>query len=311
MDPISIGLLAGGALLGYQGQQQAGQRQAEAIQRASDIINAVPLPTLQKYYPELYQQVVQLMPEIEAAQQLGPSAMESVAVDPALRKAQMNALFQLQQIGSQGGMTATDQAKLAAIESAQNANLRGQMGAIQQNLAARGLSGGMSELVARNIAAQESANRSAQQGLDVKAQAEQRALDAILKSGQLGGQMGQQEFLQQAEQAKAKDIINQFNVQNLQDVAQRNIAARNAAQAANAQTQQQIAGQNVGLRNQAQMYNLGLPQQQFQNQLGRATGQAQGIQNVASAEAANAARQQQFLGGLLQTGAQLYAGSQK
>ena len=92
-------------------------------------------------------------------------------------------------------MTATDKARLAQIQGDENANLRGQQGAIMQNLATRGMSGGMSEMVARQLAAQGEANRMAQQGLDVKAQAEQRALDALMKQGQLGGQIQQQDLM--------------------------------------------------------------------------------------------------------------------
>ena len=310
MDPLTIGLIGAGAL-GYLGNQQAGQAQADAIGRANDIINAVPLPVLQKYYPELYKQVVELVPEAETAVRLGPSAMENVNVDPKLMQAQMNALSKLQEVGEGGGMTATDRARLARIQMENDAALKGQQGAIMQNLATRGLSGGMSEMVGRQLAAQEAANRQAQQGMDVKAQAEQRALDAIMQSGQLGGQIGQQQFAQQSQIAQAKDLINKFNAQNLQDVGSRNVQGRNQAQEWNAQKRQNVANQNVGLGNQAQMYNLNLPQQNFQNQLGRATGQATGITNLAQQQAQNQRDQMSFLGGLMQTGAQYYGGKKK
>ena len=305
-------LIAAGVAL-YQGEQnrRAGQAQKDAMKRAQDIVNQVPLPVLKEYYPELYQQIATIAPEMVQAQELGPTAMESVAVDPALRKAQMNALLRLQQVGEEGGMTATDRARLAQIESEQQATLRGQEGAIMQNLATRGMGGGMQEMVARQLAVQAGANRAAQQGLDVKAQAEQRALQAIMQSGQLGGQMAGQEFGQQAQIAAAKDAIARFNAANLQNVGMTNVQARNAAQQANAQMAQNIAAQNVGLKNQAQLYNLNLPQQQFANQFARATGQAQGVQQQAQLAAQQQQAQNQFLGGLLQTGAQLYAGSQQ
>ena len=310
MDPVTIGLLGAGAL-GFLGNQQSGQAQANAIDRANAIVNSVPLPVLQKYYPELYKEVVALVPEAEQAVTLGPSAMEGVKTDPALRQAQMNALSRIQQIADEGGMTATDKARLAQIQGEQNAALKGQTGAIMQNLATRGMSGGMSELVARQLAAQEGANRAAQQGLDVKAQAEQRALQALMQSGQLGGQMESQQFNQASQVAQARDLINKFNAQNLQNVQSTNVQARNQAQATNAQNRQNIANQNTGLQNQAQMYNLSIPQQNFQNQLGRATGQSQGIQNAAAQAAQNQQNQMQFLGGLLQTGASYYGGQQK
>lgn len=309
MDPITIGLLGAGAL-GMIGNQQSGQAQANAIDRANQILQSVPLPVLKEYYPELYKQVAELNPEAETAVNLGPSAMEGVSTDPSLRAAQMRALTKLQEIGDQGGMTATDRARLAQIQSEQNAALKGQTCAIMQNLAARGMSGGMSEMVARQLAAQEAANRAGQQGLDVKAQAEQRALQALMQSGQLGGQIEQNQFNQQSQVAQAKDLINKFNAQNLQNVGSANVQARNQAKAINAQNRQNIANQNVGLSNQAQQYNLGLPQQQYQNQIARATGQAQGITNLAQQNAQNQRDQMSFLGGLMQTGATYYGGKQ-
>jgi hypothetical protein len=304
-------VLGGAALLGYMGQQESASQQRAMQRQAQDILNSVPLPILKEYYPELYKQVGELAPEMLQAQELGQTEMAGISLDPALRQAQMSALSKLTQIGEEGGMTATDRARLAQIQAEQTAALRGQTGAIMQNLAARGMSGGMSEMVARQMAAQESANRAAQQGLDVKAQAEQRALQALMQSGQLGGQMEQQQFGQAAQIAQAKDAIARFNAQNLQNVAQQNVQARNLAQAQNLQTRQGIAGQNVGLQNQAQMYNLGLPQQQYQNQMARATGQATGIQNQAALAAQQQQAQNQFLGGLLQTGAMYYGGQQQ
>lgn len=309
MLPYVIG--AGLALAANEQNRQSQSKQIDAMKRAQALINDVPLPILKEYYPELYQQVVSILPEAETYQALGQSEMQNVQVDPRTIEAQMNALAGIQDIAAQGGMTATDRARLAQIQSENEAQLKGQQGAIMQNLAARGMSGGMSELVARQTAAQQAANRQAQQGLDVAAQAEQRALQALMQYGQLGGQIGQQQFSQAAAKAQAADEIAKFNAANLASAQQRNIAARNAAQAANAQMQQQIAGQNVGLRNQAQLQNQSLAQQQYQNQLARATGQSGSMQNIAAQQAANQAQQNQFYGGLLQTGAQLYAGQQQ
>lgn len=310
MDPVTLALLAGGGMFAAYNQQQGANAATAAANRQMNIINSVPLPILKEYYPELYKQVAQLNPEMLAAQTLGPSAMEQVKQSPELKQAQINALLKLQQIG-QGGMSAEDQARLAEIESGVNRNLKAQTGAIQQNLATRGLSGGMTELVSRQLAAQEAANREAQLGLDVKAQAEQRALNAIMQSGQLGGQIGAQEFNQAAQVAQAKDIINKFNTQNLQNVQQANIEARNQAQAANQQAAQNVANQNVGLSNEAQKYNLALPQQNYANQMARATGQTQALSDIAKTEAANRAAQNQLIGGLVQTGAMYYGGAYK
>jgi len=302
MDPISIGLLAGGAL-GLVGQQQAGQQASRSAAEQNRILQSVPLPILKEYYPDLYKQVVALNPELEQAVNLEESKMADLSTNPAFNQAQMNALLKLQEVGDQGGMTATDRSRLAQIQGENETALRGQQGAIMQNLATRGMGGGMSELVARQLATQEGANRQAQQGLDVKAQAEQRALQAIMQSGQLGGQMQQQQFGQQAQVAQARDAINRFNAANTQDVQARNIGSKNQAQEWNAAQAQNVAGQNVNLSNQAQQYNLNIPQQQYANQLSRATGQAEGLARQQQIAAQNQQATNQMIGGLIQTGA--------
>ena len=72
-----------------------GKAQGILQQQLQDAKN-LPLPILKQYYPELYKQVVQMNPELESAVNLGPSQMQGIATDPALRQAQLNALAKLQ-----------------------------------------------------------------------------------------------------------------------------------------------------------------------------------------------------------------------
>lgn len=273
-------------------------------------INKIPLPVLKEYYPELYKQVVALNPELETAVNLGPSAMEGVSTDPALKQAQLNALMKLQGVAEQGGMNFEDKSRLNQIQTDINSNLQGNEGAIQQNMAARGMSGGGSEMVARQMAAQQASNRQAQMGMDVKAQAERRALEAMMQTGQLAGQMDSQQFGQQTQVASAKDSINKFNSANQQQVQSNNVNAKNNAQQINAANTQGIANQNTGANNQAQQYNLGLAQQQYDNQMKKAGALAGAHQN--NAAQANADRQGEaaLWGGLITAGA-TYAGGRK
>ena len=147
------------------GYGKAQEVSKDALRQAQNI----PLPILKEYYPELYQVVASINPELETAESLGPSQMEGIATDPALRAAQMNALNKLTSIGDAGGRDAQFLADQARLEADVNTNLQGQQGAIQQNMASRGMSGGMSEMVAKNINAQQAANRQAQMGMDDKA----------------------------------------------------------------------------------------------------------------------------------------------
>lgn len=274
---------------------------------ALEAVKNIPLPVLREYYPELYKQVVSLNPEMDTAVNLGPSKMEGVSTDPSLRAAQMSALNKLQEVGSAGGRDAQFLSDAAKLQSDVNTNLQGQEGAIQQNMAARGMSGGGSELVARQMAAQNAANRQSQAGLDLNAQAQQRALQALMQSGQLGGQMQAQDFGQQSQKAQAADAISRFNAQNQQNVMSSNTANKNQAQQYNAQNQQNIANQNVGQNNQAQQYNLGLAQQNFNNQVTKASGVAKQYENMAATKNQERDSDRGLVGGLLSAGMTAYA----
>ena len=276
--------------------------------RAVEAVRNVPLPILKEYYPELYQQVAQLNPELETAVNLGPSEMAGIATDPALRQAQLNALAKLQEVGAAGGRDAQFLAEQSQLESDINRNLRGQQEAIMQNLATRGMSGSGQELVARQMSAQDAANRQAQMAMDAKAQAQQRALQALMQSGQLGGQMQAQDFGQAAQKAQAADAIARFNAANQQDVMSRNIGAKNQAQQYNVGNAQNIANQNVGTKNQAQQYNLNLPQQQFQNQMTKSGALSNVYGNRGQRSDLERQREMQLVGGLIETGAKAFGG---
>jgi len=272
-------------------------------EKAVDLFKNLPLPVLKEYYPEIYKQVAELNPELETAVTLGPSEMAGISTDPALRQAQLNALSKLQEVGAAGGEDAQFLAEQSRLESDINRNLRGQQDAIMQNLATRGMSGGGQELVARQMSAQDAVNRQAQMAMDAKAQAQQRALQALMQSGQLGGQMQAQDFGQAAQKAQAADAIARFNAANQQDVMGRNVGAKNQAQQYNVGQKQNVSNQNVEAGNLAKQYNLNLPQQQFENAYKRAGGTASAYQNLGASKDAARDREAGFLGGLIETGA--------
>lgn len=232
------------------------------------------LPELKEINPELYQQVVELNPELEDTVKLGPSAFEGITLDPATRQAQMDALSRLEQIGS-GELSLMDRANLNQIENEVNRNLKGNQDAIMQNLATRGMSGGGNELVSRQMATQSATNRQADMDMRVRAEAEQRALQALMQRGQIASQMEQADYARKANVAQNQDAISRFNAQNQQNVQQRNVANKNNTQQWNAQNTQNTYNQNVGLRNQTQMYNENTRKQQmYDNQFNRANALA-------------------------------------
>lgn len=271
----------------------------------------IPLPVLKELNPDLYQQVVSLNPELEAAITLGPSAMEGISLDPKLRQSQMNALSSLMDISASEGKDARFLADSQRLQNDINQNLRGNTDAIQQNLATRGMSGGPQEMVQRQLAAQQAANRQAQLGLDINAQAQERALQALMNQASLGSQMSQQDFNQQSQVAQAKDAINQFNNQNRQQVQARNIASQNAAQQWNAENAQNVANQNTASQNAAKEYNIGLPQQQYENELAQRQGQLAVDEFNSNKKSSRRNQNLGFFGGAMQSAAQAYAGGKK
>lgn len=210
-------------------------------------------------------------------QMVPESEMKKVSTDPRLRDAQLGALNSLKDISDSGGVTLRDKANMSRMQSDVAAADRGRRGAILQNMAARGAGGSGMELLAQMQNAQSSTDREAQAGLDIAAQAQERALQAIMQQGQLGGSIRGQDFGEQSQVAAAQDAINKFNTgtvnQGLQYNADRtdksnqfnigNAMAHSENRAAqqfdankyNTGGRQQTANQGVENRNKATMYN--------------------------------------------------------
>lgn len=279
-----------GGIIGSIADDDAENQAKDARQKALEIMAGVRVPSIEEQKILLKELKLQgeLTPEMEAAITLGPSRMETISIDPRLKQAQLQALSSLGQLG-EGGLNLQDRAALMDITRQASQEAKARDASILQNLAARGMGGSGSELVARLQASQDAANRSSEQGMNLASQAQQRALQAIAQGGGLAGSMAGQEFGQQAQVAQAGDVISQFNVGNRQNVGQRNVQSSNLAQQANLSEKQRIADQNVALANQQEMYNKSLYQRQFENQLAKAGGLANQYGNQANAAMQDAA----------------------
>lgn len=269
-----------------------------------------------KYIQELYRQIQSpnfdyssLTPEQKAVVgQLTPEVMQALEMTPAQtvqtpgegRQAQLAALEQMQGL-SKEGLSLTDKADLARVQNQAAAANKGRQDAILADLAARGMGGSGQELAARMASSQNAYNTQADQGLQVAAQARQRALDAMSQSGTLGGNLRSADYQQEAKNA---DIINQFNsanFKNRQDIANQNVANRNEAQGFNIRNAQDVSNQNVDTRNQFAENNLNrqnnLRQQTFGNDMAKVAGQAGQAQGIANQmNAGSAARQGNYQG---------------
>ncbi len=151
---------------------------------------------------------------LAALDSIDGSAFEGIEGDPRLENKQYESLGALDEIIQGGGMTAADQANLSRVGNQAAQADKGRRDAILQNMQARGMGGGGMELLAQLQSSQAATDRQSQESMDVAGMAQQRALDAIMQSGQLSGQMRGQQFGEDSEIAAAKDAIAKFNNQN-------------------------------------------------------------------------------------------------
>lgn len=230
-------------------------------------LNSIDLPDIEK------QKILLENPELVGlleAEQVGPSALEEISLDPTLRANQLKALQSLTQQADEG-LTADDKFAMEQLLGDVAAQERSQLAGIESEMARRGMESSGAAERAKREALQGGANAAREKAMQMAAQAQQNKMGALQALGQQSGQMQSQDFARQAQVASARDTIAQANAANRQQVAGQNLAAR-----------QNIENQRANLSNQQQMYNKGLQQQQFQNQLQKA-----GAQNVASGNLAS------------------------
>lgn len=288
-----------GSILG----NQAANRQMDDANRAREealkLFASIGTPDLASQEVSLIapQSVGDYQAILESANNLGPSAMEGISLDPRLQQAQMAALQQLSDIG-QTGLTPAEAAALQQAQSQAQAQAQAKSAQLMQEFARRGTGGSGMELAARMQAAQGASANASAASANLMQQAQQRALQAISNQASLAGQIGQQQFGQQSDVARAKDLINQYNAANQQSVQQRNTQAQNIAAQQNLANRQNIANAAASTANQQQMHNKALIQQQFNNRMARAGGMAGQYSGIANAHEGQAGRTADMYAGI-------------
>jgi hypothetical protein len=185
------------------------------------------------------------IPEFDALVAEQAKAHGDVQADPHLRGAQLDALSQLQDLSSKGGMDEQAQAQLAQAEGRSNQFLRSNNQAILNNRAARGLGGSGDELAALLSGSEAASQQNSAGGIQAAANARQRALEALMNGAGLAGNVRGQDFtLDQANRAAADEMArfnaglrqdtNKYNQQHEMDLARLQMQqARDYANAAN------------------------------------------------------------------------------
>lgn len=236
----------------------------------------------------------EMSPEIYDAVINGP--VSQIQEDPALREAQLRAMFGMEQVGREGlplqDRLLADEAQRAVAGEFGRANEN-----IVRNLAARGRAGGGSELVARQMAAGQGAELARGLGSDLAQQSIANRLmgmrEASGMAGQTRGMDAQTAALNSQMQNRYNEFISGLKTQAAQNAAQ----ARERAQTYNLGQRQRLHEANVlgGYQNRL---NERARQDQLQNDLFNArVRQAQGMsgayQDLARAQAAAQAAKQQ------------------
>jgi hypothetical protein len=301
LAPALIGAAGsiGSSVIGHSASQGDSDAAMAARQAALNQILGTKAPTIEEQRLALQKEQVagQLSPQMEGIAQMGPSQMAGVSTDPRLAQAQMLALSQLQGLGNTG-LSNMDRSALMQIQHQTSGDAQAANQAIMANMAARGMGGGGQELAARMMANQQAANSNSTQGMQVAAQAQQKALQAMMDAGSLGGQIRSQQFGEKSDVAKAQDAISQFNTANRQQVLGANTQAANQAQQYNLGNAQNVSNTNAQIANAQEVANKGLYQQQFNNQMTKAQAAAGQYGNVANQDQQQAAATQNMWSGI-------------
>lgn len=282
---IAAGVAAGASLIGGLMSQASN---AKSLQQQKDLVNQAraEFEKIQNpeqkalVYEELRKQGV-FTPELEQTFNAPDTGMSKINVDPTLRQAQMDALYQLSQVGKTG-LTDADEVAIEKSRSNMIGDQSRRDASIQENFARRGVNSAGLELVARQQAGQDLSNRMGDFEQNIQAEARNRALQAMMQRGQLASGIRDQEFSEEAQKAKAVDAVNQFNAQNRQRVSGANVDRGNQAQLQNLAESQRIADANVGMRNSANQYNIGADQRTFENRMAIAAGKNGQVGNAVS-----------------------------
>ena len=296
-----------GGLLGSSSAKKAAKRAEKLAREAAGAVDATYVPTAEEMQIAIQKLVSQgeISPEDAEAVIVAQSNYDNIVMGNKGTEAEYAALEELQDIVGSGGMTDEARARTAEIQEQFGTSNRGAQEAIIQNAAERGISGSGLELQKRLMAEQGAASDASRAGTQTAADAERRALEAIIQQGSLGGQISSADFAKQAKVAEAKDLIAKFNAANQQQVGMSNVDARNRAQYANLAEKQRIADTNVGLENTNRERNANLIQQRYENEMEKAKAKAAALTGASQSAMQRSQSQQQFAGGLVGAGGQI------
>ena len=226
--------------------------------------------------PELQEYILQ-NPELVGlleAENIDATELADIQLDPRLQENQMQVLASLKERADEG-LTAQDKFQMEELIGQASAQEKSQRAAIEQQMAERGMDSSGASLMAKLQGSQSSANNARQRAMQMATQSQQNRMNALSQLGSQSGNMQNADFARQSQVASAKDAIARANAMNRQNVSSANLAAR-----------QGIENQRANTANQQSQVKNQLSQQEFNNQISKASGQGN-VANAMSNIAAN------------------------
>lgn len=299
IDPMGLGL--GDAIYGknkgpdYSAEEAAKQTAFEKKQAAADEFVAGGPAKYEKGDDLVYESLSPAeklqWQSLSPAERQEKSGMFDIKTDPRYKEHEMAALRELED-QSQNGFTARDKADMQRVENSTNRVNKGRLGAIQQNMQARGMSGSGMDLVAQMQSSQDANEIAAMKAIEQEGMMQDRKSSATRDLGQMSSQLQSRDFGQESAKAQAQDAINRFNTQNSNDnarynnqgqnqTAQNNWQQSNSDNRYNNQNQNQTAEANWSRSNTTSDRNSGAQYQYNQDRLNAKLDQATGAFNYA------------------------------
>lgn len=174
------------------------------------------------------------------------STLGEASADPMAVAAQRAALQRMGQV-ARTGYTAEDR----AIEQQARANAaqyeRQQRDAVMQNAAMRGMAGAGTTLGAQLAAQQAGANRNSQASLDMAANAQRRALQALAMQNSAAGQMRGQSFNEDTTRRSAVDEANRYMIDGQRAASRDQFGMRRDVAAGQSTAAQSQRDHNAGM----------------------------------------------------------------
>ena len=180
---------------------------------------------------------------------LPPSEVAQIQEDPDFKRQMMAADSALEETTASGGLTLSDRAALNQILNRVSQQESAGRNAIEQKMQAQGALNSGARLTMQLANQQNAANQASQMGEAMAGQAQKRAYQAILDRANLAGTNSNRDWERERQKAAARDAINRSNVE---------------------------------IQNLTRTYNANIPQQNFNNQVALARGQAGASSPLAS-----------------------------